>query len=414
MKDSIKQNQSVLVGSVLVASIVAFALGWTFANNIDVSAGGAVDSSGAVAGESLKIRDLDEVWGELQESYYDAGKLKLSRLEYGAVKGFVGEIEDPYTVFMTPEESEDFKDGLEGQIKGIGAQLEVKNGQLIIVTPLGGSPAEKAGLRPGDIIYKINGEEAAEMTFFEAVYKIRGEKGTDVTLTVLREGVVEPLEIKITRGEITVSTIELKKLGDGEGGGDNGSKGDIYHLIVHQFNDHGRGEFENAVQEILLNDARGIILDIRSNGGGFMETSIEMLSEFIAGEKTAVIVKKRGKANESVKTSGAGRLADIPLVVLINKGSASASEIVAGAVQDYKRGVVIGETTFGKGTMQEIDRLQDGASLRMTVAKWFTPLDRSADEVGIKPDIEVKITEADYEAERDPQLEEALRYLKNQ
>lgn len=351
----------------------------------------------------LKIRDLEEVWERLRASYYDATKLDQSKLEYSAVKGFVNGVGDPYTVFMPPEEAKDFGQGLDGKLEGIGAELEVKDSKLVVRAPLKNSPAEKAGILSGDIIFKINGEPAQEMTIYEAIRKIRGKKGTKVTLTLIRENRPEVFDIEIIRDEILIDTVVVKKIDGG-----------IYHIAVNQFNDHTKIEFQKAIEEILLAKAKAVILDLRGNGGGYLDISIDMLSEVISGEKTAAIVKKRDQSkNETIKTSGSARIPDLPLVVLVDKGSASASEIVAGAVQDYKRGILIGEKTFGKGSVQELINLNDGASLRMTIAKWFTPLNRSIDGDGIVPDIEVKLTEEDIKAERDPQLDAAVKYLQN-
>lgn len=404
-----KRAQSILVSSVLIASITAFGLGWFFAKNIDTETPNAnpnifqTAASGSTTNiEPLTVPDLDEVWAILNDSYYDNSKLEASKLKYGAVKGFVAEIGDPYTVFMTPDESKEFEDGLEGQLEGIGAELEVKNGKLIVVSPLKNSPAQQAGIRSGDIIAKIDGKLAAEMTFYDAVHKIRGKKGTQVNLTIIRESLAKPLEIKITRSEIQTDSITLEKLPD-----------NIFHLSINQFNEHTKTQYENAIQKILLEKAKGLILDMRGNGGGYLDVSIEILSELLPGKQTAVIIKKRNEKDDAIKTIGGSRLADIPLAVLINNGSASASEIVAGAIQDYKRGILIGEKTFGKGSVQEIEKLNDGATIRMTIAKWFTPLNRSIDEVGIAPDKEVKITEEDINQKLDPQLDEAVNYLKN-
>lgn len=403
-----KRSQSILLTSVLVASIASFSFGWFFAKNIGVNSASSKNTTEAsekidpAADTSLTIRDLQEVWQKLADTYYDASKLDLSKLEYGAVKGFTASVGDPYTVFMTPDESKNFEDGLSGLLEGIGAQLEVKQGKLIVVAPIKNSPAEKAGIKPGDIIEKIDDSRAAEMTLYEAIRKIRGKKGTFVVLTIIREGVNEPFNVQLLRDEITVDTITVKKLENA-----------IYYVALNQFNDHTKTEFRNIIQQILLEKAKGMILDIRGNGGGYLDTAVYMISEFIPGEKTAVIIKKRDQTqNETVKTSGNPGLPDIPLVILVNKGSASASEILAGAIQDYKRGILIGETTFGKGSVQEINKLADGASLRVTIAKWFTPLERSIDEVGITPDQEVKFTEEDAKNNRDPQLEEAIKYLK--
>lgn len=402
-----KRVQSVLLSSVLVASLLSFSFGWFFGKNLQTDAseksppGTTFETPPQTANETIKIPDIDEVWNRLQKTYYDASKLDLENLQWGAVKGFVEGMEDPYTVFMTPEESDEFADGLEGNLEGIGAELEVKNGKLIVVSPLKNSPAQKAGIKSGDMIYKINNELAEEMTLFEAIKRIRGKKGTKVMLTIIRDEEPKPLEITITRDDIEVESIKLEKL-----------ENDIFHLSISQFSDKTKKEYENAVQQILLEKARGLIIDLRGNGGGYLDISIDILSELFQGKKIVVIIKKRNPdENERLETTGSGRIADIPLVVLVDKGSASASEIVAGAVQDYKRGVLIGEKTFGKGSVQELSELPDGANLRFTIAKWFTPLDRSIDDVGITPDKEVKLTEEDLKADRDPQLEEAINYL---
>ena len=403
-----KRQQSILISSVLITSIVSFGLGLFFADNINIkkSASSAVSQISEKEDPLmaiLKIRDLEEVWERLRASYYDATKLDQSKLEYSAVKGFVNGVGDPYTVFMPPEEAKDFGQGLDGKLEGIGAELEVKDSKLVVRAPLKNSPAEKAGILSGDIIFKINGEPAQEMTIYEAIRKIRGKKGTKVTLTLIRENRPEVFDIEIIRDEILIDTVVVKKINGG-----------IYHIAVNQFNDHTKIEFQKAIEEILLAKAKAVILDLRGNGGGYLDISIDMLSEVISGEKTAAIVKKRDQSkNETIKTSGSARIPDLPLVVLVDKGSASASEIVAGAVQDYKRGILIGEKTFGKGSVQELINLNDGASLRMTIAKWFTPLNRSIDGDGIVPDIEVKLTEEDIKAERDPQLDAAVKYLQN-
>lgn len=407
-----RRQQSILLSSVLITGVATFWFGWIFAKNINaprqmpgpaeirIETGTSSSSSGAES--QIQISGLTEVWRMLQRSYYDASKLDLNKLQFYAIKGFVTGLDDPYTVFMTPEESKDFTNDLEGYMQGIGAELEVKNGKLTVVSPIKNSPAQRAGLKPGDVIVKINNETAEDMTFYEAVKRIRGPTGTRVTLSIARAGEPELIELQITREEIRIDSVTVERL-----------DGDIFHVAVNQFSDRTKSEFESAIETILLAKAEGLILDLRGNGGGYLETSIDILSELITGKRTAAIIKKRSEPNETMQTSGAARLPDIPLVVLVDKGSASASEIVAGAVQDLRRGYVIGEKTFGKGSVQEIDNLRDGSSLRMTIAKWFTPLDRSIDETGITPDKEVPLTEEDALQNRDPQLEEAMRHLRN-
>ncbi len=402
-----KRSQSILITSVLISSLVTFSAGWFFARNLG-SAGNmtaqkaaTIKQDGPLPTEEISVRDLNEVWASMSQSYYNTAKLDLEKLEYGAVKGFVAALEDPYTVFTTPEESQDYENKLEGQLEGIGAELEAKSGKLIVTKPLKDSPAEEAGVHAGDIIYKIDGSLAEEMTLYQAIRKIRGKQGTKVVLTLIRTSLPEPLELTITRRKITIESVTVEKL-----------PGDLFHVTIHQFNDHTTKEFSDAVQKILLEKAKGLILDVRGNGGGYLEVSINILSELLPGQMPAVIIKERDpNKNRTQKTSGSGRLADIPMAVLVDGFSASASEIVAGALQDHKRAILIGEKTFGKGSVQEILDFKDGSELRMTIAKWFTPLDRSIDEVGIKPDREVKMTEADIDAGKDPQLDEAVKYL---
>lgn len=422
-----KLSRASIIAIVFVFSVGSFAAGWalstddaTYLQSQSITPGTATGTSYGPS-SPIRIPILGDVWEKLLDFYYDESKLDLKKLEAGATKGFVAAINDPYTVFMTPEESKDFTNDLEGELEGIGAELEVKNGKLIVVAPLKNSPAEKAGIKPGDIIFKINGGLAQDMTLYEAVRRIRGKQGTQVTLTIVRETLANPFDLTITRSAIQIDSITLKRL-----------DGDIFHLAINQFNDHTKREFETAVEKIILEKAKGLIIDVRGNGGGYLDISIDILSELISGKKPVVTIKKRDpKQNEVVQTSGSGRLADIPLAILVDKGSASASEIVAGAVQDYKRGVLIGEKTFGKGSVQQIETLGDGSSLRITIAKWFTPLDRSIDEIGITPDKEVKLTDQDVDApvgrsntvasprlglvekKLDPQLDEAVKYLRN-
>lgn len=403
-----RREQSILVGSTLITGIVMFFLGWTLSHEYTqgqakkIPAATSVTQDAAFPSAPVKIRNIDEVWKRLRESYYDAAKLDLPKLEWSALQGFVSGIGDDYTVYMTPEESKDFEQGLEGHLEGIGAELEVSEGKLLIVTPLKNSPAEQAGLLSGDIIFKINDKFAEDMTFYEAITTIRGKKGTAVNLTIIRKTKPEPFEVTLIREEVQIESVEVSKVEE-----------DFLQVTINQFNERTKNEFNDIVQKVLLEKPKGLIVDVRGNGGGYLNTSIDIVSEFIAGKKPAVIIKQRDEKNNSTEmTNGSGRLADIPVVVLINGGSASAAEIFAGAMQDYKRGILIGEKTFGKGSVQEISALPDGSSLRMTVAKWFTPNNRSIDDVGIAPDIEVKMTDEDFMQKKDPQLARAVEYLK--
>lgn len=350
--------------------------------------------------------DLDLFWDVyefMKTGYVETQGLDPEQQMYGAIKGLVNSVDDPYSVFMTPEESQQFQQSLEGELQGIGAELTMKNDQLVIIAPLKGSPAETAGLKPGDVIYKVNGEFVADLTLFEAIMKIRGPEGTTVKLTVFRNGNNDPIELDITRSKIEIPSVELKYVGEDE---------KIAHLIISQFGDNTETEFDKAVQEILLKEVKGIVLDMRFNGGGYLDVAVDVLSDLLEGKKKAVVTKMRDpKDNEIFYTNESGLLKDFPLVVLVNKGSASASEIVAGAIQDYERGTVMGEQTFGKGSVQVLERFEDGSSLRLTVAKWYTPNDRSIDDVGVMPNTIVVISPEDAEKEVDTQLNKAAEVL---
>jgi len=343
------------------------------------------------------------VYHRLEQNYVDPTALDNENELYGAIKGMVNSLGDPYSVFMSPEETQEFQASLEGTLQGIGAELSMKDGNLVVVAPLKGSPAEKAGLKTGDIIYKIDELFVDDLTLWDAIKAIRGEPGTTVTLSIFRKGVENSFQLPIERAEVNVPSVELKLYGENQ---------NIAYLSIYQFGDKTEAEFDAAVREMLLKPVDGMILDLRDNGGGFLDTSVNILSDFIEGKQKAVVTKHRDeKKNEIFYTNESARIAKIPLVVLVNKGSASASEIFAGAVQDYKRGVVMGTQTFGKGSVQVVEVLDDGSSLRMTIAKWYTPKDRSIHDVGITPDIVVERTDEQMVNEEDPQLDAALKYL---
>jgi len=366
-----------------------------------------LEDCNAVLSDNPQNVDLSlywDVWDELDSRYVDGSKvLDSQNFIYGSIKGLVDSLGDPYTVFMTPEETKEFEENLNSQLQGIGAELSVQDGMLVVISPLKDSPAEKAGLKPGDIIFEIDGKTTSEMTLFDAIMKIRGEKGTDVTLTIIRGELDEPFEVTITRDDINVESVTSERL-----------EGNIAYISINQFSDNTAEEFEKAVNDILLNTPKGVILDLRYNGGGYLDISVDIVSEFIEGKKPVVSIKtKDGNEDQIFDTTGNARIAKAPLVVLVNDGSASASEIVAGAIQDSKRGIIMGEQTFGKGSVQEVEFLQDGSSLRMTIAKWLTPSGRSISEVGITPDRIVIQKQEDLDKNIDSQLEEAKNYLTN-
>lgn len=345
---------------------------------------------------------LWSVWRLLLTHYIHPEDLKVESMLYGAVSGMVQSIDDPYSMFMTPSENKEFHDSLNGTLQGIGAELTVRDGFIVIVAPIKGSPASRAGLLPGDMILAVDGEEIKGQTLQQVVQRIRGQKGTEVKLTIQREGKWIPQEISILRDEINIPSVEheLKET----------SSGSIGYIAINQFAEHTNKEVELALKNLKEEEPKGIILDVRFNGGGYLDRAVDLASMFLRQGKVVSVARREGEP-EAHYVYGRPIDTETPLVILINQGSASASEILAGALQDHKRATVIGETSFGKGTVQEIFEMPGGSSLRVTVAKWLTPNGKDLSKAGVEPDIEVVRTTEDMEEERDPQLDAAMKLL---
>jgi len=342
-----------------------------------------------------------EALRQLSDNYFDQKALDSQKILYGAIKGAVESVNDPHTYFSPPEQVQRSREDLEGAFEGIGATVEKKDDKLLIVAPIAGTPAHRAGLKPGDWIIKIDGKDTTNLTVNEGVGLIRGKRGTPVTLTIVREGVKEPFDVTIIRDVINVPNVRLTML-------DNG----IAHVqLINVFSSNMANDLKKALQEARQQGANKAIIDLRGNPGGYLRTSVEVASQFLKSGVVAYELARDGKKTEISVLPG-GLATDWPLVVLVNKGSASASEIVAGAIQDSGRGILIGETTFGKGSVQQDFYLSDGSAVHVTIANWLTPKGRNISNVGLKPDIEVKLTEDDVNANRDPQLERAIQYLK--
>lgn len=353
---------------------------------------------------NFNLNPLSNVWSVINSEYVNLSSIEKDVISYGLAKGLVDSLDDAYSAFLTPEETQVFTRELDQELEGIGAEITQEEGVLKVVSPLKGSPAEKAGLKPGDIIVEIDGEDASVLNLFKAIEKIRGKRGSAVTLTIYREGADDTMEISIIRDVIEIESVTTEVL-------DNS----IFYISINQFSDDTTKEFNAAVASALLNSPKGIILDVRYNGGGYLQTAVDILGEFLDKQSPAVIVETGAdKFKETLKTNGKGRLAGIPLVVLINEGSASASEILAGALQDTNKAFLIGKNTFGKGSVQKIEQFRDGSSLRLTIAEWLTPNGTSINKTGVAPDLEVEITEKDVENKTDSQLEKAKSYLTGQ
>lgn len=395
----------------ILGSLILLGLGFTVGHLTAESTPTAMNTDGGqtvVIERPAEFTDIDlslfwTVWDHLLENYVSTDNLQAKRMTYGAIKGMVEALDDPYTGFLDPEQAQAFHDDLDAELEGIGAELTEEDGVLTIVSPLKDSPAEKAGIKPGDIIYKIGDQFAADFSVFEAVKFIRGPKGTEITLTIVREDIPQPFEVVITRDTIDLESVTHEDLGQG-----------IYMISINQFSDDTQSEFLEAVRMARLVNAKGIILDLRFNGGGYLPVSVDILGELLPPDTLAVTIDSRNPLwDQTLYTEGQGRLSEIPMVVLINEGSASASEIVAGALQDHERATLLGTQSFGKGTVQEVKDFQDGSSLRYSIAKWFTPNGRNVNGEGLAPDEAVEINEQDIEKEIDTQLEAAKNFLLN-
>ncbi|MBI5152032.1 S41 family peptidase [Candidatus Peregrinibacteria bacterium] len=396
-------NRKTLYYFLPLVIIFSLLIGWESSNLYykDKLAEPAIPPTCPSAKRNIDLSLFWETWDLITQKYIDEKAIVVKNMIYGAIKGLADSLRDPYTVFLDPNETKDFELSLNGDLEGIGAELTIDNQSLTVVSVFRDTPAEKAGLRTNDIIFKINDEITSDMSLPEAIKKIRGPAGSTVKLTVLRKNIENPIELSIKRANIELESLSYTDKGSG-----------IYYISINHFSDRTKNELNEITQKIILKEPKGIILDVRSNGGGYLDIAVDILSEFIKGKKTVVYIKKRGNENEPIQTDGSGRLGDMPLVILADTGSASASEILAGAVQDLERGIIIGEQTFGKGSVQEYEQFTDGSSLRITIAKWLTPNGKNIDEIGIKPDIEVKMTDDDYKNNKDRQLDEAVKYLK--
>lgn len=361
-------------------------------------AGTRVQQQTAKQSGNFDTSSLTSLYNKLTEKY--DGKLDTTKLIEGAKHGMVESIGDPYTVYFTAEEKESFNNDLEGKFEGIGAELAKRNDLLLITRTLTDSPAQQTGLLAGDNIIAVNDEVVDGWSVEKAVSKIRGEKGTTVKLTIIRSG-AEPKEFTITRASVSDPSVRTEITPDNIG---------IIHLT--RFGESETTQLmRQAARDFKDRGVKGIVLDLRGNGGGYLMAAQDITSLWLRN-KVVVTEKRGGVTVDTLKTRGEAILEGVPTVVLVNGGSASASEILAGALSDNGAATLVGEKTFGKGVVQDVLDLNDGSSLKVTVASWYTPNGKNISKEGIEPKIKVEMTEADYNANRDPQLDKAKELLK--
>lgn len=405
MKEMLKN----LNARIVLIVLLSFLLGWQLGHrDLQVKLSNYKPSVSIINKEPPKQINVDfklfwDTWDLLSRSYLEKKNIDPNKLFYGAISGMVAALGDPYTVFLPPEQQKFSKEELNGSFEGVGIQLGFnKDKRLVVVAPLSGTPAQKAGIKAGDLIVKIVDKDTTNMTLPEAVNLIRGSKGSEVALTIFREGESDTRVFTLTRDTIIVKSVEVsyKQTSSGK---------KVAVIKLSRFGERTNDEWKEGVSALLSASSDTVVLDLRNNPGGFLDGAVYIGSEFLDGGN--VVLQEN---SEGVKTpfqvSRTGKLTKIPLVVLINKGSASASEIVAGALQDRKRAKLVGEKSFGKGTIQEAQELASGTGIHITVARWLTPNGRWVNDTeGLEPDISVAGNGED--ATKDPQLDKALELL---
>jgi carboxyl-terminal processing protease len=340
-----------------------------------------------------------EAWQLVHDQFVDQ-PVDNTKLMQGAIRGMLDSLGDKHTSYMDPIQFKQANMELQGEYDGIGAWVDPTGEYLSIVSPMPNSPAEKAGLKPGDQIIAVDGQDMTGIDGSLVIQHVLGQAGSTVHLKVRREGASQPLEFDVVRAHITVPSVDGKML-------DNG----IAYVHIYTFGDKTTQELQSTLKNLMAQNPQGMVIDLRNNGGGYLNTAIEVASQFIG--KGTIMYEKFGDGTQKSYDAIPGGLAtDIPLAVLINEGTASASEIVSGAIQDYGRGKLVGVVSYGKGSVQNWVPLNDNqGAVRVTIAKWFTPKDRTIDGVGLTPDVTVEMTDADIQAGKDPQLDKAVEVL---
>lgn len=400
-KSDFKKRKVLKTAGMAMVALVIFVAGIGVGNGTVFLSSGAPNSANKNLPADLDYASVEQVY-DLLKTHYD-GKLDQTKLLDGLKGGLAEAAGDPYTQYFSKADAEDFNNELNGSFTGIGAELgQDSDGNLIIQTPIKGFPAEKAGLRPQDIIVSINGDTTAGMSIDKAVSLIRGKEGTKVTLRLLRNK-QDDLSITITRAKITIPSVKWEMLDD-----------HIGYITVSQFSEDTTDLMNKAGIDLINKGAKSILLDLRGNPGGLLTAAVDMSDMWLPNGKTIVQEKRAGVVTDTYTAEGKGMFSGMPTAILINAGSASAAEIVSGALRDNKAATLFGEKSFGKGSVQQIQNLPNGSEIKITIARWYRPNGQNIDKKGIKPDHEIKMTDDDYKQKRDPQKDAAVEFLKKQ
>jgi carboxyl-terminal processing protease len=409
-----RNTHQVIIALVAIFVIVtSFSVG-VFAGRASVPLAGAEASTGSVldyflydhnaqAPEDIDLTLFWKVWNLIDEKYVTSEMPNSDEKLYGAIEGLVSSLGDPYSTFMPPIEAKMFEDDVSGSFEGVGMEVGIRDGILSVISPLKGTPADKAGLMPGDKIIQIDELPTYDLTLNEAVDNIRGPGGTTVTLTIVREGEDESLEVPIVRTKIDIPVIDSYLRDDG-----------VFVIELYSFYETAPSLFTQAIKQFTLSGSHNLVLDLRNNPGGYLEASVDIAGNFLPSGKL-VVKEDFGDSAPEIEHRTRGNYLlkdyDFDMVVLMNGGSASASEILAGALSEHGVATLVGEQSFGKGSVQELIKLDDGTSLKLTIARWLTPNGVSISEQGLKPDVEAELTIDDIYAEIDPQMDTALEVL---
>lgn len=365
---------------------------------IGILTGRVLESKGLTQGETYEdLKIFGEVLSQVQKNYVE--ETQSTDLVYGAIRGMLNTL-DPHSAFMTPDLYKEVQVDTRGEFGGLGIQISIKDNKLVVIAPIEGTPADRAGIKPGDHIIKVSDQSTKDMALIDAVNLMRGPKGTKVTLTILREGVEDPMEFELVREIIKIQSVRFKMLQD-----------NIGYVRISQFQEQTGKDLEKAIKKLKEEKMTSLILDLRNNPGGLLSTAVEVTEQFLEQGRSIVAIKGREGKQEEYTSTSRSPLTGIPMIVLVNAGSASASEIVAGALQDWGKAIVLGTQTFGKGSVQTIIPLSDGSGLRLTTARYYTPKGRSIQNTGIQPHIVVKDTVAVVQSPplREKDLERHLR-----
>lgn len=393
------------IGGIVILCMFSFGIGFYFGggNVASITKIGAVSNKENIS-ITADFEPFWKVWNTINEKYPDASKIDEQKRIYGAIAGLVGSLDDPYSTFFNPTETKSFEEEIDGSFTGVGMEVGMKDKIPTVIAPLKDTPAYHAGMKSGDKILKVDDKNLTDLKIDEIIKLIRGEKGTTVALTIYREGDKEPREIKIVRDTIEIPTIKTELRSDG-----------VFVISLYTFTGNSANLFRNAIKEFAKSGSDKLILDLRDNPGGYLDYAVDISSWFLPKDKVVVTEDYgNGLKSKVYESHGYDIFSDkLKFVILINGGSASASEIVAGAMQDHGKAKLVGEQSYGKGSVQEVVDVTDDTIVKITVAKWLTPLGHHIHGTGLTPDYKVEFTREDFEKKKDPQLGKAVDLLNN-